>query len=41
VGRTARTFVHARHPDSGTDVVFLPGELLPDWLELDAAVEAW
>jgi hypothetical protein len=41
VGRTARTFVHATHPDTGLDVVFLPGELLPDWLELDSAAEAW
>jgi hypothetical protein len=40
VGRTARTFVHAVHPDTGTDVVFLPGELLPEWVDLDRADEA-
>jgi hypothetical protein len=41
VGRTARTFIHATHPDTGTAVVFLPGELLPEWVELTAADEAW
>lgn len=41
VGRTARTFVHAVHPDTGIDVVFLPGELLPEWVKLAAAEEAW
>jgi hypothetical protein len=41
VGRTARTFVHATHPPTGADVVFLPGELLPEWLDLEPAAEAW
>jgi hypothetical protein len=39
IGRTARTFINATRPD-GVAVVFLPGELLPNWLELDAADEA-
>lgn len=27
----ARDYVHAKHPDTGADVVFVPGEALPDW----------
>jgi hypothetical protein len=27
----ATTAVHARHPDTGLDVVFIPGEAVPAW----------
>lgn len=40
VGRTARGYVNATHPDTGLDVVFLPGELLPAWVELPPELEA-
>jgi hypothetical protein len=33
VGRMAPDFIHAVRPD-GVEVVFLPGELLPEWVEL-------
>ena len=29
---TADDYVHAVHPDTGLDVVFVPGETLPDWV---------
>jgi hypothetical protein len=41
VGRVARDFVHTKHAETGQAVVFLPGELLPEWVELTAADEAW
>ena len=25
-------YLHVVHPDTGLDVVFIPGEALPDWL---------
>lgn len=28
---TALDYLHATHPDTGVDVVFVPGEALPDW----------
>jgi hypothetical protein len=28
---TATDWVHTTHPDTGTDVVFVPGETLPAW----------
>jgi hypothetical protein len=33
VGRRAHAVLHtvATHPDHGEEVVFVPGELLPDW----------
>lgn len=31
LGRWAYGYVYATHPDTGTDVVFKPGELLPTW----------
>jgi hypothetical protein len=34
VPRLSRTYVHAVHPDHGEPVVFVPGELLPDWVEV-------
>lgn len=40
VGRTARGHIHTSHPDTGLDVVFLPGELLPDWVDIPAGLEA-
>lgn len=40
VGRTARTFLHVTHAETGQDVVFLPGELLPEWVELPSDEEA-
>jgi hypothetical protein len=40
VGRTSRGYINATHPDTGLDVVFLPGELLPDWVELPPELEA-
>lgn len=40
VGRISRGFINAKHPDTGLDVVFLPGELLPDWVELPPELEA-
>jgi hypothetical protein len=40
VGRTSRGFINAKHPDTGLDVVFLPGELLPDWVDLPPELEA-
>ena len=33
--KVATSYVHAKHPDHGEDVVFVPGELLPDWVEED------
>ena len=32
--RIARDYVRAKHPDTGLQVVFLPGELLPAWVRL-------
>ncbi|MEU0150901.1 hypothetical protein [Micromonospora fulviviridis] len=32
-------YVYAVHPDSGDEVVFVPGELLPDWAAGAAAGE--
>jgi len=40
LGRTARDYVHATHPDTGLDVVFRPGELLPDWVKVQPGQEA-
>lgn len=40
VGRTSRTFVHTTHPETGLDVVFLPGEMLPSWVRLAPEQEA-
>lgn len=39
---TARDYVHTTHPDTGLDVVFVPGETLPQWLvdELEAGAVA-
>jgi len=32
--RVATTYLHAKHPDHGEPVVFVPGEHLPEWVEL-------
>lgn len=29
--RIAQGFVHAKHPDHGETVTFLPGEQVPEW----------
>ncbi|MGX1160410.1 hypothetical protein FBY31_1222 [Arthrobacter sp. SLBN-100] len=29
--RISQGFLHTVHPDTGNDVVFVPGEALPDW----------
>lgn len=29
--RVATDYVHTVHPETGVDVVFVPGESLPDW----------
>ncbi|MEQ4518501.1 hypothetical protein ABLI39_03945 [Pseudarthrobacter sp. B907] len=29
--RISAGFLHTVHPDTGNDVVFVPGEALPDW----------
>lgn len=31
IARHAVGYVHAKHPDTGLDVVFVPGERLPAW----------
>ncbi|MEF3405286.1 hypothetical protein [Agromyces sp. CCNWLW203] len=33
--RVAADYVHTVHPDTGLDVVFVPGETLPAWVELE------
>lgn len=39
--KVARDFVHAVHPETGLDVVFVPGEALPTWVTAPApAAEA-
>ncbi len=38
-GRVSPGFVHATHPDTGVAVVFLPGELLPSWVNLPDEVQ--
>ncbi|WP_258802632.1 hypothetical protein [Pseudarthrobacter sp. NS4] len=30
-GRISRDYLHTVHPDTGNEVVFVPGEALPDW----------
>lgn len=32
--RVAPTFLHRTHPETGVYVTFVPGEALPDWVEL-------
>lgn len=32
--RLARRHIHTTHPDHGEPVVFVPGELLPDWVKV-------
>ena len=31
VARYARGWVHTKHPETGLDVVFKDGEMIPDW----------
>ena len=40
VGRTSPVYVPAVHPDTGVDVVFVPGELLPEWVSDEAVRQA-
>ncbi|WP_438353702.1 hypothetical protein [Microbacterium sp. CJ88] len=35
----AQTYINAVHPDTGVDVVFIPGEAIPTWA-VPAALEA-
>jgi hypothetical protein len=30
--RLATDYIHTTHPDTGLDVVFVPGEAVPDWV---------
>jgi len=50
VPRVSPGYVRARHPGHGEQVVFVPGELLPDWVvelmttgspQLDPLTGAW
>jgi hypothetical protein len=34
VPKVSPVMLHRTHPDTGLDVVFVPGELLPDWVEV-------
>ena len=34
--RVAPYLLHRVHPETGLDVVFIPGELLPEWVEVGA-----
>lgn len=36
VPKVAPYLLHRVHPETGLDVVFIPGELLPDWVEVGA-----
>jgi hypothetical protein len=36
VPKVAPHLLHRVHPDTGLDVVFIVGELLPDWVEVSA-----
>ena len=38
--RIARTYVQAKHPDTGLAVTFVPGEALPRWVDLKDGDEA-
>lgn len=38
--RVARTYVQAKHPDTGLAVTFVPGEALPEWVKLKDGDEA-
>lgn len=29
--RTATTYLHCTHPETGLQVVFIPGEAIPEW----------
>lgn len=31
----ATDYVHTVHPETGLEVVFVPGEALPDWIPTD------
>lgn len=35
--RFALDYLHATNPDTGADVVFVPGEALPDWAMAEQA----
>lgn len=34
--RVATDYVHTTHPETGRKVVFVPGEALPEWVDLKA-----
>jgi hypothetical protein len=34
VPKVSAVMLHRKHPDTGLEVVFMPGELLPDWVEV-------
>ena len=36
VPKVAPHLLHRVHPETGLDVVFIVGELLPDWVEVSA-----
>ena len=36
VPQVAPYLLHRVHPETGLDVVFIVGELLPDWVEVSA-----
>jgi hypothetical protein len=36
VSHVAPHLLHRVHPETGLDVVFIAGELLPDWVEVSA-----
>jgi hypothetical protein len=36
VPKVAPYLLHRVHPETGLDVVFIVGELLPDWVEVSA-----
>ena len=36
VPKVAPHLLHRMHPETGLDVVFIAGELLPDWVEVSA-----
>ena len=40
-GRYSFGFVYATNPDNGLEVVFKPGELLPEWAVESRGAEAW